>query len=268
MLKISNLLSKRLLSNSSSSVLSKNVKNKKIKTSLKDQLDNVTKEEDRLAVIKKLRVNRIGKRLLWQPRRIYWEVVGSGGYGGPSSLLLCTEHAKYLFNCGEGTQRVLGYSKALFQLEHVFITSKTWRYLGGLPALGMAIRAAGATAISIYGPAGCREWFQANHCFGDITDDGGEVFEAAGVKVEQVKLLRNMNKKCPAYPTTWTEEVHRWRKDYDNTVQAYICNFTTKPGKLDMNKCADLGVGIKGPMLGMLKAGKDVTLDRKGGQEL
>ena len=37
----------------------------------------------------------------------------------------------------------LSLSKALAQLEHVFITSKTWKHLGGLPGLCLSVRGAG-----------------------------------------------------------------------------------------------------------------------------
>ena len=43
-------------------------------------------------------------------------------------------------------------------------------------------------------------------------------------------------------------------------LQAYICEFAPKPGRLDVAKCVEQGV-VPGPMLGKLKAGKDVTLD-------
>ena len=49
-------------------------------------------------------------------------------------------------------------------------------------------------------------------------------------------------------------------EDYENMVQAYICHFSPKTGNLDMKKCQDLGVKSR-PMLGMVKAGKDVTLE-------
>ena len=63
--------------------------------------------------------------------------------GGPKSLLLHTDHRRYLFNCGEGTQRLtsqLALSRTLAQLEHVFITSKSWQNLGGLPGMCLSAR--------------------------------------------------------------------------------------------------------------------------------
>ena len=43
-------------------------------------------------------------------------------------------------------------------------------------------------------------------------------------------------------------------------LQAYICEFAPKPGRLDVDRCVEQGV-VPGPMLGRLKAGEDVTLE-------
>lgn len=132
MLKLSALSSyRRYLS--SSCVLAKYVKNKNINTRLTDLLNKMPKEEAHLKDIRQMRMVKRTKRFSVQPTNIYWQVLGSGSYGGPTSLFLHTDHRRYLFNCGEGTQRLtsqLSISKALAQLEHVFITSKTWRHLG------------------------------------------------------------------------------------------------------------------------------------------
>jgi len=258
---------------SSSSVLSKYVKNKNknINNRLHDLLSNMPKEEGHLKDIRKGRMEKRTKRFLTQPSNICWQVLGSGSYGGPTSLILHTDHRRYLFNCGEGTQRLcnqLSLSKALAQMEHVFITSKSWRHLGGLPGICLSVRAAGAPDITIHGPPGCMELYEATKGFVVLFDfdvlahmaeeDG--VFEDGAVKVEVVTLDRKTNKECPDLPYNWKEDEQGVWANYDNTVQAYICDFSPKPGKLDMVKCVDLGVK-PGPLLGQLKAGQDVTLE-------
>ena len=40
------------------------------------------------------------------PREAHFHVLGQGSPGGPRSLLLFTDCEKFLFNCGEGTQRL------------------------------------------------------------------------------------------------------------------------------------------------------------------
>jgi len=233
-------------------------------------LSNMPKEEPHLEDIRKVRMEKRTKRFLVQPSHIHWQVLGNGSYGAPASLLLHTEHRKYLFNCGEGTQRMtnqLSISGALAQLEHVFITSKVWKYLGGLPGLCLSARAAGAPDITIHGPPGCMDIYEATKGFVTLFEfdvhsytEADGVFEDGAVRVEHIKLPRTVNKKCPNLPGNWKgDEQGEWI-DYDNTVQAYICHFRPKPGKLDVNKCIEKGVK-PGPMLGLLKSGKDVTLD-------
>ena len=53
----------------------------------------------------------------------------------------------------------------------------------------------------------------------------------------------------------------KWEgRHYDSDVQAYLCHFSPRPGKLDVDKCVELGIK-PGPVLGKLKSGQDVTLD-------
>merc|ERR1712016_528429 len=53
------------------------------------------------------------------PSNVYFQVLGNGAEGGPKSLFLFTSHNRYLFNCGEGTQKMSSEftgSKSLAQL--------------------------------------------------------------------------------------------------------------------------------------------------------
>lgn len=62
---------------------------------------------------------------------------------------------RYLFNCGEGTQRLAHEHKVkLSRLEHIFITSKTWRNIGGLPGLSLTLQGVGVPRIVLHGPEG------------------------------------------------------------------------------------------------------------------
>ena len=47
---------------------------------------------------------------------------------------------------------------------------------------------------------------------------------------------------------------------YQNSAIAYICSFSPKPGRLDVDACVERGVP-PGPLLGKLKAGQDVVLE-------
>ena len=124
--------------------------------------------------------------------------------------------SRYLFNCGEGTQRLtsqLSLSRALATLEHVFITSKSWRHLGGLPGLCLSCRAAGAPDITIHGPKGCMDLYEATKAFVTLfefdvqahnAEDGA--FEDGGVRVETIVLKRATSLECPPLTRDWRED--------------------------------------------------------------
>lgn len=62
---------------------------------------------------------------------------------------------RYLFNCGEGTQRLAHEHKMkLSKLEHVFITHSNWLNIGGLPGLALTVQDVGVPNIELHGPQG------------------------------------------------------------------------------------------------------------------
>lgn len=62
---------------------------------------------------------------------------------------------RYLFNCGEGTQRLAHeYKMRLAKLEHVFVTSASWDNIGGLPGVALTIQDIGVPTITLHGPPG------------------------------------------------------------------------------------------------------------------
>lgn len=64
-------------------------------------------------------------------------------------------HFRYLFNCGEGTQRLAHEHKMrLSKLEHVFITHSSWSNIGGLPGLALTVQDVGVPKIELHGPQG------------------------------------------------------------------------------------------------------------------
>lgn len=73
---------------------------------------------------------------------------------------------RYLFNCGEGTQRLAHEHKTkLTRLEHIFITRRSWHSIGGLPGLSLTIQDAGVDKIEIHGPKKLHDIFRAMRKF-------------------------------------------------------------------------------------------------------
>lgn len=62
---------------------------------------------------------------------------------------------RYLFNCGEGTQRLAHEHKMrLAKLDSIFITQPVWENLGGLPGLALTIQDVGVPQVTLHGPEG------------------------------------------------------------------------------------------------------------------
>lgn len=81
------------------------------------------------------------------------EVIGNGAEGCPRSVYMCTDHRKYLFNCGEGTQRLANeFRIKLSRTPHVFITYPSWENVSGLLGMALTLQGIGIPEINIHGP--------------------------------------------------------------------------------------------------------------------
>jgi len=249
-------------------------------------LFSMPKEEKHLGQLKEQRMEKRYRRPPGQLCQINWQVIGSGCEGGPSTLVLYTDHRRYLFNCGEGSQRLitqLSISRTLAQMENIFLTSKTWRNMGGLPGLCLSIRSAGAPDVTVHGPKGVMDIYEATKGFlllfefDVLAHNGSDVFDDGSIKVDSVELARNCQKPVLSLNQS------PWNVDYlegfddpekvnpnvrrskpvgppSETAMAYIIAVAPKKGKLNASKCVEMGVP-PGPLLGKLKNGEDITLD-------
>ena len=92
------------------------------------------------------------KKVIYIPNTylLFLSVIGNGAPGCSKSLYLHTDHNRYLFNCGETSQKVITEyvgSNSLSQLTNIFVTSKTWNNIGGLPGMCLSIRGAGSPDV-------------------------------------------------------------------------------------------------------------------------
>ncbi|XP_023943248.2 ribonuclease Z, mitochondrial isoform X2 [Bicyclus anynana] len=120
----------------------------------------------RIAEAQRQRQHISKKSEKYAPSTVYLQVLGSGARGAPNALYLFTDQKRYLFNCGEGTQRLAHEHKVkLSRLDHIFITNKTWRNLGGLPGLSLTLQDVGVPKITLHGPEGLDELYNATRRF-------------------------------------------------------------------------------------------------------
>lgn len=150
------------------------------------------------AELQKQRQKLKEKAQKYVPGTVSLQVLGSGAKGAPRSLYVFTDQFRYLFNCGEGTQRLAHEHKMkLSKLEHIFITNLSWENIGGLPGVALTIQDVGVPEITLHGPAGTDEIFTATQRFVVLKDmainmescTAGDFFEDSVMTVEYVPLV-------------------------------------------------------------------------------
>ncbi|XP_041439199.1 zinc phosphodiesterase ELAC protein 2-like [Xenopus laevis] len=67
------------------------------------------------------------------PATVYVQVAGAGSRDSGASVYVFSEFNRYLFNCGEGTQRLTQEHKLkIARLDKIFLTRMDWANVGGL----------------------------------------------------------------------------------------------------------------------------------------
>ena len=202
-------------------------------------------------------------------------VLGNGGPGNPASVMLITDHFRYLFNCGEGTQRLaVEHAMKLAKLQHVFLTQCTWKNFGGLPGMSMTLQSMGVPALTVHAPTPILPLYEMTRLFSvtaelDVNqrtpDD--RVYTDSNITVTYVVLRKSAdgrNETGDADDSNASSESRNGKRirldDHagpaNDVVMNYICKLPPLPGALDIVKCFELKVP-KGPALGQLKAGQD-----------
>ncbi|XP_076036405.1 ribonuclease Z [Oratosquilla oratoria] len=129
------------------------------------QLLNTMPKKVDVKVLQEARLAKKQRIKKYPPSTVYLQVLGSGAPGAPRSLYVFTEHARYLFNCGEGCQRMAYEHKVkLSMMEHIMVTHKSWQNVGGLPGLLLTLQDTGVPEITLHGPPGIETlYFDTRH---------------------------------------------------------------------------------------------------------
>lgn len=133
-------------------------------------------------------------------------------------IIIC----RYLFNCGEGTQRLAHEHRTkLTRMEHIFLTRKAWCRFGGIPGLCLTLQEIGVPKLNLHGPSGIDRIFESTRKFvvlrnmrvtTPVCEEGG-FYEDSVMKVFYVPLSKNTNKTIEELkqPTAAAE-----RNDWDD----------------------------------------------------
>ncbi|CAM5212987.1 Ribonuclease Z OS=Ureibacillus acetophenoni OX=614649 GN=rnz PE=3 SV=1 [Ureibacillus acetophenoni] len=178
------------------------------------------------------------------------------GAGMPSKLrntsalalkLLEERGTLWLFDCGEATQhQILHTSIRPRKIEKIFITHLHGDHIFGLPGL-LSSRSflGGEDTLTIYGPKGLKEWLQFSF---DVSNTH------ITYPIEFVEIQEGVIFEDDQFIVSALELEH--------VIQCYGFRVEQKPlpGELLIEKARELGVP-KGPLLGKLKNGEDITLE-------
>lgn len=81
------------------------------------------------------------------------QILGTNTGDSTPCVYVFTDHAAYLFNCGEGTQRVcMTHSIRLARLQGVFATDVSAKTIGGLPGMALTLSDVGLSKLRVFGP--------------------------------------------------------------------------------------------------------------------
>lgn len=249
-------------------------------------LKEMPKEPKHIAQLQKQRIKIKERTVKYSPGTV--NLVFLTPSPGCTSAYLFTDQSRYLFNCGEGTQRLAHEHKTkLARLEHIFMTRTSWNTIGGLPGLCLTVQDAGVPELTLHGPPGLDEIFKATRRFVVLRDlkvnavecIGGEKYDDCVLSVEYVPLYSNKNDEAEGEEATFAVDnedyyahergrriavntsnfMETLKRRNEKTVIAYVCKLKPRPGSLDLEKCVEKGVP-PGPLLGQLKNGFDVKL--------
>lgn len=206
------------------------------------------REENREVQLKKMQKT---KRDEIESRELRLHVLGNGSSGSPTNVVLSCGHDTYLFNCGEGTQKLcMEYRVKMHKIANLLFTSSRWKNVGGLPGYLITAQGLGLADFRIHGAKGVGPLLATTQRFIkvdylNVYHHESETYEDNVLRIQRVRLDS----------ATAPEG-----QDSRNDVHAYICRCNDKPGRLLLTRCVERGVPV-GPLFSQLKAGKEITLE-------
>ncbi|NXU54309.1 RNZ2 protein, partial [Turnix velox] len=100
------------------------------------------------------------------PNTVYLQVVAAGSRDAGASVYVFSEFNRYLFNCGEGTQRAMQEHKLkISHLDSIFLSRVAWANVGGLPGMILTLQAMGLQRCLFLGPQKLQNYLKAIRLF-------------------------------------------------------------------------------------------------------
>uniref|UniRef100_A0A8C9IRR7 Zinc phosphodiesterase ELAC protein 2 n=1 Tax=Piliocolobus tephrosceles TaxID=591936 RepID=A0A8C9IRR7_9PRIM len=188
---------------------------------------------------------------------VYLQVVAVGSRDAGAALYVFSEFNRYLFNCGEGVQRVMQEHKLkVARLDNILLTRMHWSNVGGLSGMILTLKETGLPKCVLSGPPQLEKYLEAIKIFSGPLK-GIELavrpYSAPEYKDETMTVYQ-----IPIYSVSQRRGV---RDPF--LVVAFICKLHLKRGNFLVLKAKELGLPVGtaaiAPIIAAVKEGKSIT---------
>jgi ribonuclease Z len=165
----------------------------------------------------------------------------------PSAVLVNREGERFLFDCGEGTQRQMMRFGTGFDVSHIFVTHLHGDHVLGIPGLVQSLDFNGrADPLAIHVPPRSRSHVE-------------NLVHAGGYRPDFPVRIHEVTPGSVAYDAD-AFDVRTVETDHRTRAMGYALVEDDRPGRFDRERAEELGVPV-GPKFGRLHEGESVELD-------
>ncbi|XP_012509397.1 PREDICTED: zinc phosphodiesterase ELAC protein 2 isoform X1 [Propithecus coquereli] len=235
------------------------------------------------------------------PNTVYLQVVAAGGRDAGAAVYVFSEYNRYLFNCGEGVQRLMQEHKLkVARLDNIFLTRMHWCNVGGLCGMILTLKETGLPKCVLSGPPQLEKYIEAIKIFSGplkgidlaVRPYSAPEYQDETMTVYQIPIYseRRCNQHQPSQSpertlsrlspeqssdsgSTENEQhlshgngVSQQRSGRDpSLVVAFVCKLHVKKGSFLVLKAKELGLPVGtaaiAPIIAAVKDGKSVTYE-------
>uniref|UniRef100_A0A452I7V0 Zinc phosphodiesterase ELAC protein 2 n=1 Tax=Gopherus agassizii TaxID=38772 RepID=A0A452I7V0_9SAUR len=219
------------------------------------------------------------------PSIVYVQVAAAGSRDSGSALYVFSEYNRYLFNCGEGVQRLMQEHKLkVARLDNIFLTRMNWANVGGLSGMILTLKETGLPKCVLSGPPQLRNYLEAIKVFSGplkgidlaVRPHTEPEYKDETMTVYQVPLVGEYGHLIGKVGSKGYLELQLEREEQGYLLQrvgsrdptlvvAFICKLHPKKGNFLVAKAKELGLPVGtaaiGPIIVALKDGKSVMFE-------
>uniref|UniRef100_A0A8C9SV32 Zinc phosphodiesterase ELAC protein 2 n=1 Tax=Scleropages formosus TaxID=113540 RepID=A0A8C9SV32_SCLFO len=201
---------------------------------------------------------------------VYVQVVGAGSRDNGASLYVFSEYNRYLFNCGEGTQRLMQEHKLrISRLDNIFLTRMSYENVGGLSGMILTLKETGVPECVLSGPPhghlmGCTALTLCVYfSFEAVRPCTAPEYSDETMTVTQVPIPGEYDQTRLVY-MIYRTTCSKVTRD-PSLVVAFICKLHPKKGNFLVLKAKELGLPVGtaaiGPIVASLKDGRSIIYE-------